>query len=280
MLKNILQAVFLAIILTSCQREVSIIQRPADDPVLLVKIIAVSTPGNDSLVITYDYNNDRRLSKETFYIKYFTSSGSMVLPSWQEYTRDAPGRVTRITNVGRSVMNPTVEVVRYGDVFYINDTSTRVAYINYHNNDHKAVFTYNDAGQVSKTEDFQRFSPGDPLRLVVYHLYLYDAAGNIIERKEFSDNDNNGTFESDVTYRFEYDGKVNPADRRDDAFFESRWSANSPENCIKQYNDYADPVSIDDNVSAQFTYRSDGRPQTAVVSGNSIAQTVRTYFYQ
>jgi len=279
MLKNIIQAVLLAIILTSCQREVGIIdQRPTDD-VLLIKTVSVSSPGNDSLIITYEYDNSDRLSKETFYSKY--APGAMMLPTTFEYNRDAMGRIIRVKRIGRSVMNPTVEIIGYENIIYINDTSTKVAYITDDNNSFKTFFTYNTVGKISKIETHQRYPlPSDPLQMVVYYTYQYDVLDNLIEKTQFSDWDNNGSFERAITYRFEYDGKINPVDRRDDALFEPRWYLVSNENCIRQSNDYADPLSPDDFVSEQFTYRSDGRPQTAFTTGTNGEHYSRTYFYQ
>ena len=155
MLKNILQAVLLAIILTSCQREVSIIQQRPTDDALLVKTISVSTLNNDSLIITYDYDNTRRLSKETFFSK-FSTTGAM-LPTSSEFIRDAIGRIIRVKRIGRSVTNPTVEIVGFENIIYINDTSTKVAYITDDNNNFRTFFTYNSTGKISKTESHQRY---------------------------------------------------------------------------------------------------------------------------
>lgn len=279
MLKNIIQAVLLAIILTSCQREVSIIQRLNNDP-LLVKIISVTAPQNDSAIITFDYNTDRQLTKQTYYTRYNTPSGPLVLPSWSEYTRDTRGRITRIKSVGRSVTNPAVEITRFGDVYYINDSSTRVAFTVSDNNDHKKIYFYDNAGQIIKTEDHQSFSPSDPLHLVVYHLYQYDGGGNLIERKEYTDHDHNGSFELNIGMRIQYDGKVNPRYKLDDALFEESWLDVSPENFLKMYVDNPHPLSIQDTVAQQYTYRGDGRPEMVAVSGNSIPPSFRTYFYQ
>ena len=278
MLRNIIQAVFLAIILTSCQREVSIIQRVNDDP-LLVKIISVSASQNDSTIVTYEYDSDQRLIRQTHYNRY-PATGPVMLPSWQEFTRDALGRVTQIKGVGRSVMNPTVEITSTYTVYYINDTSTRVDYISNDNNDHRKEYQYNNAGQIVRTEDYQRLPSTAPLRMVVYHLFQYDAAGNIIEMKEFTDHDNNGSFDYNIGANFEYDGKINPQyHRRDDVFFQA-WGGPAPQNSVKMFVNNPHPLSIQDTVSTQFTYRSDDRPQTATVSGNSISQSFRTYFYQ
>lgn len=276
MLRNIIQAVFLAIILTSCQREVSIIQRLSTDP-LLVKIITVS-PQNDSSIITYDYDNNDRLIKTTYYNRY-PGFGSTMLASWQQYNRDAIGRIKTITGVGRSVMNPTVQIPSSASVYYVNDTSTRVDHIVNDNNNYKTVFTYNNSGQVIKTEDYQKLQSTGPLQLVVYHLYQYDAGNNLTERKEFTDIDNNGSFEWNFTYKLQYDGKVNPMYKTDDVLLEGVWLDVSPENCSKMITDNPYPT-IKDTVVQQFTYRSDGRPQTVSVSGNSIQQLFRTYFYK
>jgi len=279
MQKKIQLAVSLVIMFTSCQREVNTIgQRPTDD-VLLVKIISVSAINNDSLIITYDYDNTGRLGRETIYSR--PSPTGIMLPAASEYTRDATGRITRVKRIARSATNPTVEVIGYENIIYINNTAAKVAYITDDNNSFKTFFTYNTAGKISKTETYQRYPmPSDPLRMVVYYTYQYDVLDNLIEKTQFSDWDNNGSFDRAITYRFEYDGKINPVDRRDDALFEPRWSLVSTENCIRQSNDYADPLSPDDFVTEQFTYRSDGRPQTAFTTGTNGEHYTRTYFYQ
>lgn len=284
MLTRIAPLVILSITIISCQREViDTSQRPDNDELLVKTITAFGTGSFDTTIITYEYNASNRLQKETFLFNYTTPSGIQRLPTGSEYTRDGAGRITRIKRTGRLVSDPLNEITGFSNVYYVDNSSTKVDYISDDNNSFKTVFIYDAAGKISKTETFQHYPlPGDPLRMVVYYTHQYDANGNLITRTQFSDNDYNGVFEQVISYTFEFDGRINPVDRSDDALFEDRWSSSSPENCVRQTNKYSSAIP-EDGFTVQFQYRGDNKPETAIrndFGGLLTGPSVTTYYYQ
>ena len=270
--------------ISSCQQEL-VTQRPDNDE-LLVKTVNVTGSGAsayDTTIITYEYDANNRLEKETFFFAYSTSSGLQRLPIGAEYVRDGANRINRIKRSNRLVADPFNVITTFSNVFYVDNNSTRVSYISDDNNSFKTVFTYNSNGRIEKTETFQHFPlPTDPLKMVVYYTHQYDASGNLLSRTQFSDNDNNGVFEPGISYAFEYDAMVNPVDRNDDALFEWRWSNFSPANCVKQTNNYGS-MQTADGFTLQYQYRSDKKPEKATraeFGGPLVGPGVTIYYYQ
>lgn len=275
----------LVLAFSACQREAHEISQRPNNEALLVKTVMVTESGSsafDTTIITYDYNANDRLEKETFFFNYNTASGFQRLPIEREYTRDGAGRITRIKMTNRLVSNPINVITSFSNVFYVDNNSTRVAYISDDNNTFKTVFTYDSNGKIEKIETFQHFPlPTDPLKMVAYYTHQYDASGNLLSKTQFSDNDNNGVFEQVISYTFEYDAMINPFDRNDDALFEWRWSSFSPANCIKQTNNYNGTPQ--DGFTLQFQYRSDKKPEKATraeFGGLLIGSATTTYYYQ
>ncbi len=284
MSNRITSLLILILALNACQRE-PVSQRPNNDA-LLVQTVAVAGSGGspaDTTIITYGYDANNRLQNETFFFVYSTSSGIQRLPIGSEYTRDGANRINRIKRTNRLVADPFNVITSFSNVFYVDDTSTRVSYISDDNSSFKTVFTYNSNGRIEKTETFQQFpSPTGPLKMVVFYTHQYDASGNLLSRTQYSDSDNNGVFEQGISYTFEYDAMINPVDRSDDALFEWRWSSFSPANCIKQINNYGGTVPAD-GFTLQFQYRSDKKPEKATrteFGGPLIGPGVTLYYYQ
>lgn len=274
----------LLFLLISCQRENG--PQRQNNEQLLTKMINVTGTGTgpyDSTIITYDYDANARLTRETFFFNFATSSGVQRLPLEREYTRDGGGRITRIRSTNRLVSNPLNVLTNFSDVYYVDNNSTKVAYIQHDNNIAKTVFTYNSAGRIEKTEVFQHYpQPTDPIKMTTYYTHQYDGAGNLITRTQFSDNDNNGLFEQAISYAFEYDAKLNPVNRNDDALFEWRWSLYSPNNCIKQTNNYS-AVNPPDGFTLVYQYRADNKPEKATrteFGGVLTGSATTTYYYQ
>ena len=281
---RIISLLTLVLAMSACQRDV-VTQRPNNDE-LLVKTVMVTGSGTspyDTTIISYDYDANNRLERETFFFVYMTSSGLQRLPVEREYARDGTNRITRIKSTNRLFANPLNVVTSFSNVIYVDNTSTRVAYVSDDNNSFKTVFTYNANGKISKTETFQHFPlPTDRLKLVAYYEHQYDASGNLLSKTQFSDNDNNGVFDQVISYVFEYDAMINPIDRNDDALFEWRWSNFSPANCTRQTNNYG-ALHAPDGFTMQFQYRSDKKPEKATRSefgGLLVGSGVTMYYYQ
>jgi hypothetical protein len=271
-------------VLNSCQRE-DVPQRQNNEALLtkMVNVTGTGTGPYDSTIITYDYDANARLTKETFFFNFSTSSGVQRLPLEREYTRDGSGRITRIRSTSRPVANPLNVLTNFSDVYYVDNNSSKVAYLEHDNNIVKTVYTYNSAGKIEKTEVFQHYpQPTDPIRMTAYYLHQYDGAGNLLKRTQFSDNDNNGSFEQIISYAFEYDAKINPVNTNDDALFEWRWSMHSPNNCTKQTNTYS-AINPPDGFNLVYQYRPDNKPEKATrteFGGVLIGSAITIYYYQ
>jgi len=274
------------IVFSSCQRS-EVPQHPNNDP-LLVKTVMITGAGSspspyDTSIVTYDYNANNRLEKETFHFVYVTSSGLQRLPIGREYIRDGTNRITRIKRTNRLVADPMNLISIFYNVFYVDNTSTKVSYISDDNNIEKTVFIYNASGTISKTEIFRHYPlPTDPFKLMGYYQHQYDATGNLLSKTFFADNDHNGVFEQNISYAFEYDSMINPVDRTDDALFDWRWSNFSPANCTKQTNNYGAAQTVDGFI-LQYQYRSDHKPEKATrteFGGVLIGSATTSYYYQ
>jgi hypothetical protein len=158
-------------------------------------------------------------------------------------------------------------------VQYEDASSTKVVSLG----DGNTMFEYDANGRVAKTMTYLPSPPGLP-KLGVYHIYNYDAVGNMIRREEYTDHDNDGSFELNITYSFEYDGYLNPFQPGDDALIEWTWTRSSPANVLKQKNDVADPQGIDDENVIIYEYGNDNKPKTALFIGNGSNSRIHYYY--
>jgi YD repeat-containing protein len=273
---------FSSLLLFSCLKEFSLENQQLQNPDtllatgLLEKMISVTQPGNtDSLIQEFRYDDAGRLVRENTTAKYLDGSGSLITRRSQAlYERDANHRIFRITRIGVfSDLSNNIDTL-IENVIYEGAGSSRIVSLG----DSNTVFEYDANNRVVKTMTYQRFpTPADPLKLVVFHQYSYDAVGNMTKREEFNDQDNNGSFELGITYSFEYDGHINPFHPTDDALIEWTWTRISPANVLKQKNDVADPQGIDDENVTVYEYGSDNKPRAALFVGNGL--NIRIHYY-
>ena len=281
MRKIISLAVASAYLLVSCQKETSTDSpNQRTDTTLgnqLARVVTYSGPSNqDSAVVEYTYGATGKLASEhtTFVIN---DNGTIVRKEYfTRYERDVTGRIVKFT------YKPTTDIGNAPDsvsesVTYKGAGLMQIAYLN----DSTRVYEYDAQGRVSKTSDYQHLPLAtDPRKLVVYHTYTYDAAGNMLERKEYTDRNDDGNFELNISYKFEYDNQINPLYFTDDAMIEFKWYLfASPNNLTKFSYDVADPGFPDDEANATYQYRMDGKPASSTYVGNGQAN-FSIYYYQ
>jgi hypothetical protein len=283
MRKIISLAVALAWFLVSCQKETSTDtpnqnQRTDSSGTRLVRVVTFSgSSGQDSTVVEYTYDATGKLAEEHS-ILVINDNGNLVKREFlTRYLRDVTGRIVQFTNKGPvsdlgNAPDSVTETVTYKGAGLM-----QIAYLN----DSSRVYEYDAQGRVSRTSDHQHFPlPSDPRKLVVYHVYTYDGAGNIAVRNEFTDADGEGNFELNISYKFEYDNQVNPLYFRDDAMIEFKWYLfASPNNLTKFSYDISDPRGLDDEASATYQYRMDGKPASSTYVGNG-QTNFSVYYYQ
>ena len=192
------------------------------------------------------------------------------------YYRDALGRITRVARKGPYSDNGNNTDTLYDDITYESATSTRITSLN----NGARVYTYNASGKVTGTSEYMPWpGPTDPVKMVVYHIYSYDDNGNIKKREEYTDQDGNGTFELNITYKFEYDGKQNPLHSNDDALIEWRWTSMSPNNVLKQTNSIAAAGGANEHIITIYEYGTDNLPRSGGYNLGS-DPIILKYYYQ
>lgn len=256
-----------AFIFYSCQKDLSTSQeRPLGGrPGLLQKTVTFNYPDSTNTIVeTYNYDDNGRLISGAYDFGVFRG--------YTHYYRDAAGRIIKIAAVNSTGSQDTV----FTFVNYTNATSDRVTFLS----DSSAVFFYSADGKVIRTNTYKHFPLStDPMKLVIYHLYSYDARGNLSKREEYTDRDNNGSFELNFTYFLEYDDKVNPFYPLDDVTIENHFLFRSPNNLIKQKNDPVDPLGTDDENISVYDYRADKKPNSALFMAGDGRKTKTLYYY-
>lgn len=251
----------IALAVSSCNRELMDTQ---DDPVpeegLLKQKVTISLPDSSYRIIenfSYDAGN--------------LLVGYSINNMETQYIRDGQGRIVRI----QSRAAPGAPVITT-EVIYENSSSKRVKYLS----DSSAVFVYNDQGQVIRTDTYQHWpTASSPLKRVAYHVYSYDARGNLQKREEYTDTNGDDLFDPTITYILSYDDKVNPTRNTDDALLETSYLTRSPNNLLKQQNDAALPGGIDDENNSLYEYRADNKPVTSLFSGGDGRKSITRFYY-
>ena len=266
-MKNILLISILSVVgFASCQRTV-VNDQPnptdANDSGLLKQVKTFLLP--DSFYQTYEnffYDGNRRLRDRTV--------GTNSSFTHTTYTRDAQGRLVKWKY--RTSKPDSVEI----GVVYESSSSTRAKYLS----DSSVVFTYNASGQIIRTDTYQPVAaPGSGYKLVVYHLYSYDANNNLTKREEFTDPDKDGIFTLNITYFMEYDNKPNPRYPVDDAMIELFFLDRSPNNLVKMRYDIAAPGPLDGENIINFQYGATNKPLTNQFQSSDGRRTVSGYSY-
>lgn len=261
MKRPIIYCLLATTLLAACNRELmDAPDNPSPAEGLLKQKVTISLPDSSYRIVENFYYDDQSLL-----IGYTANSMET------QYTRDALGRIIRIDTRSTS----SAPVYSMG-VVYENSTSRRVKYLS----DSSAVFTYNEQGQVTRTDTYQHWpSASSPLRKVAYHVYAYDSRGNLQKREEYTDTDNNGVFDLNITYILSYDDKINPTRLNDDALIEFTFLTKWQNNLLKQQNDVAVPGGPDDENNSIYEYRADNRPVTGLFTGGDGRQSITRFYY-
>ena len=261
-----------ATILVACTKEKSIeggIQKS-----LLVKTVAKQ--GNDSLVYTYGYDNDARL---TSYNTDVHLQGQ-VYQSHVTISRDNGGLVQQITN-NDNQSGSTVYTLNYntGNARYTSAITTHM--VSGQSVKDSLAFTYNNSGQITKAEHFFDNGLSGGYAEGFKTEYTYDGDGNVIKATAYTYDPISGTYGQSGEGIYEYDTKVNPVKFGIEAYVLGEPERASGFNVTKATTtDILDPTQ-NQTVTSSYTYMDDDRPATAtvVLQGVGLSFT-STYFYQ
>jgi hypothetical protein len=289
--KIILAPVVFALILQACQKEVSVANRPGITPDsiyhpagLLMKKVETYLPDNiDWYTTEYGYDSSSRLSSISVTEKIKKSDGSYTTTKVAlQFIRDDIGRISNI------VSSPAISPVNAIPT-YQNASSQNVANICIYKTltsgekslMDSTVFVYNSNGFIAKTSRYERL-PGNAAKLQAYQEYLYDNMGNMSEAKLFQDDDNDGTFQIVLTYKWEFNNHSNPEYFNDPGYFYLQEQlfpySCSPFLVTRQLNHYHYAGGSDDQVSYTFQYDSLDRLILTKKDGDADNET-RYYYY-
>jgi hypothetical protein len=241
---------------------------PATEGALLIKEVSVY-PDGDSLVITYQYD-------AAFGLTAILKSGINGYNTY--YDRDSKERIVK-----RMITQNGVADTLY--VFYANPSSEVVSYTI-----DQSGPTFRDSAVYSYNQDHYPLSIAFypltvlPVQLGSIDSISYDANGNVTEFRLFTPG-TGGQFSLNLGYDFQYDSDINPLYSYDDCRIVDEGAAIiSPNNQVKQTNQYGDPPLLPSNyVTWTYQYRPDKKPSSAATGGtadNPGSVPVTTFYYQ
>ncbi len=242
---------------------------------LLIKVV---TTGVQASTQDFSYDGSNRLQK------FVLSANSAGLTSGATITitRDSEGRVSKMVQ-NNTAMPPSPATSMSVNFFYQGPTDKKLKYAIGLLDDGTGSGTTRDsivyeytASNLTKITHHYSFDDGANYSLFNYLTFKYDARGNVIEQRVFSD-DGSGIEEIQVVLT-EYDSKSNPCNFDDDAYLEyglgQYLSTNNP---VKQTVDIS-IAGISYSGTVSYTYRSDGKPSKTSGSALGISfQSTYTY---
>jgi hypothetical protein len=275
MQKNILLILLSIIIVISCQKQASVASHDgADAPVLLVKSIFnvndSSTHLSSNTATEYEYDIGRKLISRSLRTVSVANGVRYEYSSYKHFYRDKNGRIMKVTEkYGEPREGVTYDTI-VTNVHYENEGSTnllstvrsvkqtgsQVAKYD------STVYFYNNHERVSKTNNYTYSSNSMQPHLSNYYTWQYDALGNLLEMKLYSDVDyygnyNGGNFFLNSTFLFEYDHHPAPFYHADeDRLTNGQWPT-TPNNVITSRTQYN---GREDVIVYRYQYRDDGRP--------------------
>ncbi|WP_336517462.1 hypothetical protein [Pollutibacter soli] len=268
MLKSNIAAIILsAFLFISCSKEIS--DEPSQRTAvtdsssigLLHKMVVTYLPENfENTVVEYLYDNTGRPISRIATFKIKEANGSITTKTdLRKFHRDNEGKIIRIGELTDTV---------YLLVEYEN-SSSKVKKISDNRDRFYTEFVYDANNRIEKLNFYQRTpATTDPYKLVSFHTHKFDSDGNMLEKIFNQDDDNNGTWEKPLKVYFSYDNRTNPVYHVDDALFPENWSLNSPNNTVRQINEYIG-FPYRDTLNYTFTYDSQDRPATCTKDNES-----------
>ncbi|MES2882457.1 MAG: hypothetical protein V4676_09940 [Bacteroidota bacterium] len=221
-MKKLLTALITIFVLASCQKEISL--EPNNNGGtggtggntngdLLVKALEITIATNDTNVLTFEYDAQKRLTN-------YNSTGVVNgLPTLlnTRITRASDGKILNI--VAKSSFSGGVDSTIY-KVFYVAGTnklsyvlSTQVTFIGDLND--STTYTYNAAGQVVSKETFSDlFGSWD---VVEKRQFTYDANANVVKTESLTPNGSGG-YDLNSTSTYTYDGRKTAIQMGDESF--------------------------------------------------------------
>lgn len=282
-MKKLLFLFFLAGFILSCEKETSVDSNGGNSPdgtPQLVRVITTYLPENFDYYIRefgYDSNDLIHQVKSTFKIKRTNGTIDEIKGTTQFY-RDNLNRIIRIgsfpdtSSINTLLHYIDASSIKVGSAVIVKNIGTSTLVLD------STVFEYGSNGKVSKSSHYLPDVNSIP-QLSTYQIYQYDLNGNVISKALYQDDDANGSFEIALTYKWDYDDKLNPMFQDEIAYFQwgELWpDYSSKNNVIRQTNVYANTPS--DELKYSYQYDQLLRPSFQLVLGDPANKT--SYFYQ
>lgn len=274
------------IMLTSCQKEISgdILNGGGGGgnttTGLLIK--TVQKTGQDSLVTTYTYNSNKKITGLT---QTGTDEQGNVVNREYRYYRNSSGIITSYTGIDADLVSAGVDsvsvIVHYNSSTsrytsnVLNLTASGLTLLD------SSAFVYDGTGKIIAENAYESPSGnGSDYYLSGKIDYTYDASGNITQL-EIHDLDISGAEIFTATTKLNYDTRNNPLHFGMEGFAVGHQEWASPNNISSEALSDSNGPADDQILSIIFTYNSNSEPatgQTTVMPDNIIFNT--SYFYQ
>jgi hypothetical protein len=264
--------VFIILFLFSCKKEQDSVNGGGSKNARLLKTVAKS--GSDSTVSEFTYNGSGKIVG--FKLSGVQSGSAIDLRL--TYVRNSSDiiqkQILKSNDLGALGLDSIVTAVNYdaGNNRYKNAVSIVVLFA--FSIKDSIVFQYDGTGRLTSEIDYT--DAGSGMLPSTKTEYTY-AGNNLSGEKYYSYN--NGTFQLEETYAYEYDSKINPLQFAPDAAILNMSPFYSANNITKTtYVNATDPTN--NYVSNDtYTYTGTNRPATSTsVTGSNITTT--TYYYQ
>jgi hypothetical protein len=226
---------------------------------LLAKTVT-QLDGGDSLVVVYNYDNQKRFIG---YIAEESYQGDLY-NSEMKFIRNAQGIIQKVVLKSYDLVLIGIDSIFY--VAHYNAGTSRYTskVLTYDDGTDffrdSTAFSYNSSGKIIGSEEF--YDDGNGYVKASKIDYTYGSSGNITREKAYYFDDVSNSYVASYQDDYEYDSKVNPMILGNEAFLfgESSWAASN--NQTKDtFTDLEDP-SGGDVYTTTYTYNSNNKPLT------------------
>lgn len=267
----------------SCSKEASferISERPSDKE-LLVKFVAKAEGASDSVVTTFAYNSNKRLTN------VFSTTVGMVSGQYSEsetkYYRDNKNRITRIESVQKT---RDINTVQYADSLIYNvyfDDAGHYTYAIREVQDEPGkpildsiAYKYDEKGRIGSVVAWRKDElNGNRIFEFQKTIYTYDGRGNIVVMSiTFKDNIN--TSDPAQILNLSYGDKSSALNLGADGLLEGfiAYGLNSPNNVV-----LVDNPDIHQRYSYTYEFNANGMPVKSVETDMLSNKTTSISYY-
>lgn len=279
----------------SCGKEVSV-EPPVDPPVntpdtipsgenggLLKKMIYKADGANDSMVISYIYDDRQRLSERNMILEGRPQTDRELQSASEKFYRNSEGVIEKIKLITKLFYTFEDAELHYDVEFNVHYDKSASQYIyaietgtgegNQIND--SIAYQYNNNSQIDGYKDFNFNYDSNTYRPRVSIMYSYDSKGNV--------KNVNGTYlfngKTSSNTSFEYDDKINPENWGNELFLMGRevlFFTPGVNNITKS----VDALYGENSYSIAYTYNLHDKPVSATMIYDTGEKYITTYFYQ